>query len=227
MSSIDNNLIKNNYAEDLQLATQISAKGDMSSFEELYKKYFKKVFFICLKMTVNGPDAEDLAQEVFIHIQRRLKSYRGDASLSSWLHRVTVNHVLMRLRKKSVSSELTTPDGIMPENYDARYINATSPVINRIALNDAIKQLAKGYRQIFLLHDLLGYMHEEIAIKLRISMGTSKSQLHKARLKLREYLYNGSLASVKKSDISLSKLSQHKKSLLPWQHFNILNIISN
>src|SRR5687767_211528 len=100
---------------DIQLASSVASAGDMSSFEELYNRYFKKVYLICLKMTSNPADAEDLAQEVFIHIQRTLKSYRGDSSLSSWLHRVTVNHVLMKFRKKSTRSETTTSDGELPE----------------------------------------------------------------------------------------------------------------
>jgi RNA polymerase sigma-70 factor, ECF subfamily len=177
------------HEEDIQLATSVSSAGDMSSFETLYKRYFKKVYMICLKMTSNPADAEDLTQEVFIHVQRTLKSYRGDSSLSSWLHRVTVNHVLMRFRKKSTRSETTTTDGELPEIASAMNDTAAaSPIIDRIALAAAIQNLANGYRQIFLMHDLLGYGHEEIAIRLGISIGTSKSQLHKARMKLRGML---------------------------------------
>jgi RNA polymerase sigma-70 factor, ECF subfamily len=177
------------HEEDIQLAASVSSAGDMSSFEVLYKKYFKKVYLICLKMTANPADAEDLTQEVFIHVQRTLKSYRGDSSLSSWLHRVTVNHVLMRFRKKSTRSETTTSDGELPELPISIGSNAAStPMIDRIALTDAIGHLANGYRQIFLMHDLLGYGHEEIADRLGISIGTSKSQLHKARMKLRSML---------------------------------------
>ncbi|MEW6735461.1 MAG: RNA polymerase sigma factor [Acidobacteriota bacterium] len=174
---------------DIQLAIETAATGDMSNFEELYRRYFKKVYLICLKMTSNPADAEDLAQEVFIHVQRTLKSYRGDSSLSSWLHRVTVNHVLMRFRKKSVRSETTTSDGQVPETIERENAHhLTTPIIDQIALADAIQQLANGYRQIFLMHDVLGYGHEEIAAKLGISIGTSKSQLHKARMKLRAML---------------------------------------
>lgn len=199
MKSIISRVAETNYAEDLNLATQVSASGDMSSFDELYRKYFKKVYLICLKMTSNAADAEDLTQEVFIHIQRTLKSYRGDSSLGSWLHRVTVNHVLMRFRKKSVRSEMTTTDGLLPETGSDETSNSTLPIIDRIALADAVQQLAKGYRQIFLLHDLLGYGHEEIADKLGISIGTSKSQLHKARMKLREHLHDRNNATDAKS----------------------------
>jgi RNA polymerase sigma-70 factor (ECF subfamily) len=185
---------------DIQLACRASAAGDMSSFEEIYLRYFRKVYLICLKMTSNSADAEDLAQEVFIHVQRTLKSYRGDSSLSSWLHRVTVNHVLMRFRKKSTKSETTTSDGELPEIFHAEG-NAATPIIDRIALTNAIGNLACGYRQVFLMHDLLGYGHEEIAGRLGISIGTSKSQLHKARMKLRAMLLQ---SANEKTDVELS-----------------------
>ena len=178
---------------DIQLATSIASAGDMRGFAELYERYFKRVYHICLRMTANPADAEDLAHEVFIHVQRTLKSYRGDSSLSRWLHRVTVNHVLMRFRKKSTRSEMTTSDGELPEpvTYETIRSATTSPmIIDRIALADAIEHLAAGYRKVFLMHDMLGYGHDEIATKLGISKGTSKSQLHKARMKLRTLLLN-------------------------------------
>jgi RNA polymerase sigma-70 factor (ECF subfamily) len=177
---------------DIQLATSIAGAGDMRDFGELYQRYFKRVYHICLRMTANPADAEDLAHEVFIHVQRTLKSYRGDSSLSRWLHRVTVNHVLMRFRKKSTRSEATTNDGELPEpfNYETIRRATAAPIIDRIALTDAINHLAAGYRKVFLMHDMLGYGHDEIAARLGISRGTSKSQLHKARMKLRTLLLN-------------------------------------
>jgi RNA polymerase sigma-70 factor, ECF subfamily len=177
---------------DIQLASSISGSGDMRDFSELYERYFKRVYHICLRMTSNPADAEDLAHEVFIHVQRTLKSYRGDSSLSRWLHRVTVNHVLMRFRKKSTRSETTTNDGELPEpmSYEIIRRATSSPIIDRIALADAINRLAAGYRKVFLMHDMLGYGHDEIAARLGISRGTSKSQLHKARMKLRTLLLN-------------------------------------
>src|ERR1041385_6594909 len=135
----ENGMELRQHEADIQLAASVAAAGDMSSFEELYKRYFKKVYLICLKMTANPADAEDLTQEVFIHVQRTLKSYRGDSSLSSWLHRVTVNHVLMRFRKKSMRSESVTSDGELPE-FVTTSREAAAPIIDRIALADAIKQ---------------------------------------------------------------------------------------
>src|SRR5215212_6851460 len=160
-----NKVMERQHEADLQLASSIAGAGDMRDFGELYERYFKRVYHICLRMTANPADAEDLAHEVFIHVQRTLKSYRGDSSLSRWLHRVTVNHVLMRFRKKSTRSETTTSDGELPEpvSYEMLRRGISTPIIDRIALGDAIEHLAAGYRKVFLMHDMLGYGHDEIA----------------------------------------------------------------
>jgi RNA polymerase sigma-70 factor (ECF subfamily) len=161
----------------------------MSGFEELYRKYRQRVYSICLRMTGNVAEAEDLTQEVFIQLHRKIGSFRGEAAFTTWLHRLTVNQVLMHFRKRSVRSELTTDDGDMPESIDPETINPEAmPIIDRIGLDNAIAQLPRGYRTVFVLHDVEGYEHEEIAKMLGCSAGTSKSQLHKARLKLRRLL---------------------------------------
>jgi RNA polymerase sigma-70 factor (ECF subfamily) len=172
-------------------AAVISAlDGDaMSGFEELYRRHYRRVYSICLRMTGNVAESEDLTQEVFIQLYRKLGSFRGEAAFSTWLHRLTVNHVLMHFRKRSVRSELTTDDGEIPESVDPETINPESmPIVDRIALESAIAELPPGYRSVFVLHDIEGYEHEEIATLLGCSSGTSKSQLHKARLKLRRLL---------------------------------------
>ena len=186
---------------DLRMATNaITIKSDagvstalagdsMSGFEELYSKHYRRVYSICLRMTGNPAEAEDLTQEVFIQLSRKLGSFRGEAAFTTWLHRLTVNQVLMHFRKRSVKSELTTDDGEMPDSVDPETINPEAmPIIDRIALENAITQLPPGYRTVFVLHDVEGYEHEEIARMLGCSSGTSKSQLHKARLKLRKLL---------------------------------------
>src|ERR1051325_1125114 len=161
----------------------------MSGFEELYRKHYRRVFSICLRMTGNVAEAEDLTQEVFIQLHRKLGSFRGEAAFTTWLHRLTVNQVLMHFRKRSVRSELTTDDGEMPDSIDPDTINPEAmPIVDRIGLENAIGQLPPGYRTVFVLHDVEGYEHEEIARLLGCSAGTSKSQLHKARLKLRRLL---------------------------------------
>ena len=164
--------------------------GDaMSGFENLYRKHYRRVYSICLRMTGNIAEAEDLTQEVFIQLHRKIGSFRGEAAFTTWLHRLTVNQVLMHFRKRSVRSELTTDDGEMPDSIDPDTINPEAmPIVDRIGLENAIAQLPHGYRTVFVLHDVEGYEHEEIARLLGCSAGTSKSQLHKARLKLRRLL---------------------------------------
>lgn len=185
---VDAELAEDNSNSDTELAARAAA-GDMQSFEELYRRHYRRVYCICLRMTEKVADAEDLAHDVFIQLHRNLHSFRGESSFSSWLHRITVNQVLMRFRKKSVRSELTTDDGEMPEVVAPNTERpAHMPVIDHIALAAAIEQLPAGYRKVFLLHDVEGYEHEEIARLLGISAGTSKSQLHKARMKLRGLL---------------------------------------
>ncbi len=179
-------------AISIKADTGVSAAlaGDsMSGFEELYRKHYRRVYSICLRMTGNVAEAEDLTQEVFIQLSRKLGSFRGEAAFTTWLHRLTVNQVLMHFRKRSVKSELTTDDGEMPDSVDPETINPEAmPIVDRIALENAIAQLPPGYRSVFVLHDVEGYEHEEIARILGCSSGTSKSQLHKARLKLRRLL---------------------------------------
>jgi RNA polymerase sigma-70 factor (ECF subfamily) len=140
-------------------------------------------------MTQNVAEAEDLAQEAFIQLFRKIGSFRGESAFTTWLHRLTVNQVLMHFRKKGVRLEQTTDDGETPIQIVAGTQNPNQmPVVDRIALDRAIGQLPPGYRTVFVLHDVEGHEHEEIARMLGCSVGTSKSQLHKARMKLRTLL---------------------------------------
>jgi RNA polymerase sigma-70 factor, ECF subfamily len=176
-------------ASDTELVALSAAGDDMSTFEELYRRYYRRVYCLCLRMTANVADAEDLAHDVFLQVQRNIRSFRGESTFASWLHRITVNQVLMRFRKKSTRSELTTEDGEMPDVVEPNTDNPSQmAIIDHIALACAIEKLPAGYRKVFLLHDVEGYEHEEIARLLGISAGTSKSQLHKARMKLRTIL---------------------------------------
>jgi RNA polymerase sigma-70 factor, ECF subfamily len=161
----------------------------MSGFDELYRRHYRRVYSICLRMTGNVAEAEDLTQEVFIQLHRKLASFRGESAFTTWLHRLTVNQVLMHFRKRSVKSELTTDDGEIPDSIDPDTMNPEAmPIVDRISIETAISQLPPGYRTAFILHDVEGYEHEEIAKILGCSPGTSKSQLHKARLKLRRLI---------------------------------------
>jgi len=140
-------------------------------------------------MTGNVVEAEDLAQEVFIQLFRKIGSFRGESAFTTWLHRLTVNQVLMHFRKRGVRLEQTTEDGEAPIQIVKGTENPNAmPVVDRIALDKAIAQLPPGYRTVFTLHDIEGHEHEEIARMLGCSVGTSKSQLHKARMKLRGLL---------------------------------------
>ncbi len=175
-------------AADFQL-TQAAAKGNMAAFEEVYNRHHRRVYSICLRMLQNATEAEDLTQDVFIQLYRKIGSFRGDSAFTTWLHRLTVNQVLMHFRKRNVKFEKTTEEGetpvqIIPGTENPRKM----PIVDKIAIENAIAQLPNGYRNVFVLHDVEGYEHEEVARILGCSVGTSKSQLHKARLKLRKLL---------------------------------------
>ncbi len=174
--------------KDFEL-TKRSAKGDMVAFEEVYRRHHRRVYSICLRMLKNTTEAEDLTQDVFIQLHRKIGSFRGDSAFTTWLHRLTVNQVLMHFRKRNVKFEKTTEEGETPVQVVEGTLNPRKmPVVDKIALEDAIEQLPNGYRNVFVLHDVEGYEHEEVARILGCSVGTSKSQLHKARLKLRKLL---------------------------------------
>src|SRR5262245_9870362 len=175
-------------ATDLELC-RLAEKGDISAFEIIYQRYNRRTYSLTLRMTGSQTEAEDLTQEVFIQLFRKIGSFRGDSAFSTWLHRLTVNQVLMHFRRRSYKNEKTSEDGEMPEQTVHGTSNPNKmPVVDRIALKKAIAELPNGYRNVFLLHDVEGFEHEEVARHLGISVGTSKSQLHKARLKLRMLL---------------------------------------
>ncbi len=163
--------------------------GDASCFEALYKLYKRYVYTLCLRMTRNTAEAEDLTQEVFLQLFRKIGTFRGESAFSTWLHRVAVNVVLMRLRVPAIVSE---PLESQPDDGAKREIGARDGVLDfsfdRIALELSVAALPPGYRCIFLLHDVEGLEHHEIAKMLGCSIGNSKSQLHKARMKLRSNL---------------------------------------
>jgi RNA polymerase sigma-70 factor, ECF subfamily len=168
---------------------QRSANNDMEAFDTLYQRHHRRVYSLCLRMTQNVQEAEDLTQDAFIQLFRKIGSFRGDSAFTTWLHRLTVNQVLMHFRKRSVKMEKTSEEGDPPvqivkgtENHRAM------PIVDRIALDNAIKQLPPGYKSVFVLHDVEGHEHEQVAKLLGCSVGTSKSQLHKARMKLRRLL---------------------------------------
>jgi RNA polymerase sigma-70 factor (ECF subfamily) len=168
---------------------QLAAAGDATAFKELYKTYHRRVYSHCLRMTRNATEAEDLTQDVFVQLIRKLNTFRGEASFATWLHRLTVNVVLMHFRKPAFRMEQTTDSGDVPTRVVAGTDNPSRmSLIDQISLDRAIQQLAPGYRAVFILHDVEGYEHEQIGKILGCAVGTSKSQLHKARMKLRRLL---------------------------------------
>ena len=177
----------NGSLQDVQLA----AAGDVEAFEKIYSRYHRRVYSICLRMTRSRSDAEDLAQEVFVQLFRKIGTFRGEASFATWLHRLTVNQVLMHFRKPVVRMEETTEDGAIPESLCVAQNRVQMSVVNSISLEAAVRQLSPGYRAVFILHDVEGYEHEQIGRMLGCAIGTSKSQLHKARMKLRLLLKKG------------------------------------
>lgn len=172
---------------DYELA-QAVARGATSSFGDLYERHRRRVFSLCLKMTGNIAEAEDLTQEVFIQLLGKIGSFRGESLFTTWLHRFTVNQVLMHFRRATRRRE-KSPEVF--EDVVARHGGKFSlgpQLMDRIALDAALAKLPSGSRAIFLKFDVEGYNHEEIAGIFGCSVGNSKSQLHKARRKLRQLL---------------------------------------
>jgi len=170
-------------------------KGDQTVFEDLYRAHSRRVYALCLRMLGNPTEAEDLTQEVFLLLFRKIHTFRGDSAFSTWLHRLTVNLVLMNLRKKpapvvSIEASPDADDGTASQGVDIGGPDLSlEGSLDRINLARCIAQLPLGFRTIFVLHDIQGYEHHEIATILGRSVGDSKSQLHKARARLRELLH--------------------------------------
>jgi RNA polymerase sigma-70 factor, ECF subfamily len=178
-------------ATEAQLIARAQS-GDEQAFAGLFDTHKRRVYSLCLRMTGNTAEAEDLSQEAFLQLFRKISTFRGESAFSTWLHRLVVNVVLMHLRKKglqqvSLDEVDTSQEEPVKRDYgedDRRLMGS----IDRISLARSIADLPPGYRAVFVLHDMEGYEHNEIAQILNCSIGNSKSQLHKARMKLREWL---------------------------------------
>jgi RNA polymerase sigma-70 factor, ECF subfamily len=184
----DNNLTEAEIIEHAQ-------NGDEAMFELLYRRHCRRVYAVCVRMVKDPAEAEDLTQEAFMLLFRKIHTFRGESAFSTWLHRLAVNRVLMWLRRKSL------PAVSLDEPLDANELFGPPAIdlgcrdsilegsLDRINLERCIKRLPTGYRTIFVLHDVQGYKHHEIAGILGRSVGDSKSQLHKARAQLRVLLH--------------------------------------
>ena len=173
---------------DAELA-RLAAEGDAAAFDEIYSRYRTLVYSIALRMTRNPADAEDLSQDSFVTLLRQIGSFRGEALFKTWLYRVVVNQVKMHFRHRKSRLEDQTSDGELPEREPNPERRANSQqVIDRLAIEEAMRRLPPGYRTAFNLYDVERYKHKQIARLLGCSEGTSKSQLHKARVSLRKLL---------------------------------------
>lgn len=179
--------------EDEAQAITLAQNGRADAFEYLYQLHKRRVYSLCLRMTGNTAEAEDLAQEAFLQLFRKIATFRGESAFSTWLHRLAVNVVLMHLRRKGLP-EVSLEETLQPMQEDGpkRDIGERDKTLvgslDRVNLERAIESLPPGYRTIFVLHDMEGYEHNEIAGMMGCSIGNSKSQLHKARMKLRDLL---------------------------------------
>ena len=192
-------------SESTQLAeadvVRRAQQGDAAAFEHIYRLHSRRVYSLCLRMAGNPTDAEDLTQDVFLQLFRKIGTFRGESAFSTWLYRMSVNIVLMRFRKKpkgETSLETVTnhdEDSSGPAKEFGGADLRLDGVIDRVALQAAISELAPGYRAMFVLHYVQGYKHNEIARILGCTTGNSKSQTHKARIRLRELLRKTLLGS--------------------------------
>ena len=175
-------------------AIERAKQGDGEAFQALYEKHKRRVYSLCLRMTANTAEAEDLTQEAFLQVFRTIGTFRGEAAFSTWLYRIAVNTVLMKLRRQKSRAVLSLSEPVSGESPSLSHdIGRKDPrltgAIDRIALLRAIESLPEGCRTVFALHEIEGYQHHEIARLLQCSIGNSKSQLHKAKLKMRDLLF--------------------------------------
>jgi RNA polymerase sigma-70 factor, ECF subfamily len=175
-------------SSDLTLACR-TGSGDTAALGELYRRYNRRVYSLCLRVVANTAEAEDLTQEVFIKLFYEAGTFRGESAFTTWLHRLTVNVVLMYLRKHKRRFERPTENVEIPEQAAPGTERLDKvPALDRVRLDRALAALPPGYRVAFVLFNVEGYTHDEIALLLGCSAGTSKSQLHKARTRLRALL---------------------------------------
>ena len=175
-------------ADELALV-QRCRRGDLAAFEAIYKAHSGRLFSLACRMVGNPTDAEDLLQDIFLAAHRKLDSFRGDSALGTWLYRLATNLCLDHLRSRAAkSSQITDTIDDEPALADAGSRRLADRTVDKMDLERAMAQLPEGCRTAFVLHDVEGLEHREVAELLGIAEGTSKSQVHKARLRLRGIL---------------------------------------
>jgi RNA polymerase sigma-70 factor (ECF subfamily) len=161
--------------------------GDLAAFEELYRAHAGKLFSVACRMVGNPADAEDLLQEIFLSAHRKLDGFRGDSALGTWLYRLATNHCLDHLRSRAARMNQVT-DALDDEPGQAAGRSLAEQTVTKMDLERALARLPEGCRAAFVLHDVQGLEHREVAEVLGVAEGTSKSQVHKARQRLRALL---------------------------------------
>ena len=173
---------------------RMAQRGDEGAFERLYRLHSARVYALCMRMLRNPEEAEDSTQEVFLHVFRKIQGFRGASAFSTWLHRVAVNTVLMRIRGAKLAKAAFVENTESNEEGGAPRRESGAPdvrlegYVDRVTIEHAIKQLPPRCKRMFVLYDIQGYAHSEIAKLLGCSVGNAKSQLHKARVRLRKHL---------------------------------------
>lgn len=175
-------------AEDMALVERCR-RGDLAAFEELYRAHAGKLFSVACRLLGNAADAEDLLQEIFLSAHRKLESFRGESALGTWLYRLATNHCLDHLRSRAARmNQVTDALDDEPSLAHAGRGGLAEQTVTKMDLERALARLPEGCRAAFVLHDVEGLEHREVADALGIAEGTSKSQVHKARQRLRALL---------------------------------------
>ena len=197
-------------------------EGDSEAFGDLFQAHKSRIYSVCLRMTSNAAEAEDLTQDAFLQAFRKIAKFRRDSAFSTWIHRIAVNTVLMHFRKRllcnvSMDEPQSNRDGAKVRREYGTRDRTLAGCIDRVTLARVMKQLPAGYRTIFLLHEVEGYEHQEIAEMLSCSVGNSKSQLYKAKMRFRELLAPSPTAqlAVRNAQPNMGKSERERKS---WAH---------
>lgn len=176
-------------SSDMELVARCR-NGDLGAFEELYNQHAGRLYNLAYRMAGTAPDAEDLLQEIFLLAHRKLASFKGESALATWLYRLAMNHCLDHLRSRQARNAMATDSLDAPTGRERdlpRHVPGEMTP-GRLDLERAIALLPEGCRTAFLLHDVEGFEHREVGEILGIAEGTSKSQVHKARIRIREFL---------------------------------------
>jgi RNA polymerase sigma-70 factor, ECF subfamily len=190
---------------------RLAQQGDAAAFERIYRRYSRRVYSLCLRIVKNDSEAEDLTQDAFLLLFRKIHTFRGESKFSTWLHRLTINLALMGLRKKRYP-EVPLDATLDPDEEDYWSLQELggpdlrlSGAVDHINLSRAIEQLPEGYKEMFILHDVEGYEHHEIAKVLGCSTGNCKSQLYKARVRLRKLLQEALRSRARQKRLSAAR----------------------